>query len=274
MIIFYGDESGCHGKGDYVLSGYLAHKDTWDLFTANWRRFLASEFPKRIGYLKMSEWEHRTAERGHTGQFLEMDDWDASIRLDSLTELLCTFLKSGGIAEYTASISWDIYKKHVTGHCREVFDDPYYFLLMHIVKMSLDDLKRASPSFSDKIHFVFDAGNSAERHAQKHFSLLKKFSSPERRKYIGALTFEDDKECPPLQAADMIAWYTRRAMAGFPKDEDGSRRRRYEKLHAATRRGMRGEAMADLLTDFSRDVNTLTEDLASGRAMMVVEDDD
>src|SRR5438552_13332254 len=109
MVIFYGDESGSHGKGDYIVSGYLAHKDTWEFFTANWNRFLDAEFPEKIKYLKMSEWEHRIAEKGHVGQFLGMDDWAASLRLDSLTELLCIALKSGGIAEYTVSISWDLY---------------------------------------------------------------------------------------------------------------------------------------------------------------------
>lgn len=36
MVVFYGDESGSHGKGNYVISGYVAHKDTWSEFASMW----------------------------------------------------------------------------------------------------------------------------------------------------------------------------------------------------------------------------------------------
>lgn len=54
MVIFYGDESGTHGQGDYVISGYVAHETTWNIFTDNWRRFLDAELPHKIRYLKMA----------------------------------------------------------------------------------------------------------------------------------------------------------------------------------------------------------------------------
>ncbi|MDQ2945923.1 MAG: DUF3800 domain-containing protein, partial [Acidobacteriota bacterium] len=206
--------------------------------------------------------------------FVSMNAWEANLRLDSLVDLVCLSLRTGAIAEYTVSISWDLYNRNISGKCKVVFDDPYYFLMMHIVKMAMRDLRHTSPEFDGKIHFVFDDGNSAERHAQKHFHLLKKFSPKEMRRHIGALTFEDDKTCPPLQAADMIAWHTRRALAGFPKDEDGSRRTRYEKLRSATQSGIRGEAMEDLLEQFNRDVNALTEELEAGRVIVVMDEDD
>ncbi|HKV39756.1 MAG TPA: hypothetical protein VJX67_11135, partial [Blastocatellia bacterium] len=172
MVFFYGDESGSNGTGDYVLSGYLAHKSTWDLFSANWNRFLTTSLP--IKYLKMSQWEHRDSSKKHGGQFIGMNDLDADARLDSLVALMCTMLQTGAIGEYTVSISWDLYRRSINGACKQVFDDPYYVLMMHVVKMAMHGLRIKSPSFKGKIHFVFDAGNSAERHSQRHFYLLKK----------------------------------------------------------------------------------------------------
>src|SRR5260370_27137948 len=68
MVVFYGDESGTHGEGDYVISGYLSHKTTWDFFGKCWNEALQAPTPYPIEYLKMSEWEHRyPSKKGHKG---------------------------------------------------------------------------------------------------------------------------------------------------------------------------------------------------------------
>jgi len=271
MVIFYGDESGTHGKGDYVISGYLAHKSTWDLFNQEWPRFLGVA---GIDFLKMSQWEHRDPAKQHSGHFCGMTNIDACVRLDAMVELLCSLLTAGAIAEYSVSISWDLYRQHINGDCKRVFDDPYCYLMVNIVRMALHDLHRTSPDFNDKIDFVFDSGSSGERHAQEHFGLLKTYSPPELAKHIGTLDFDDDKGCPPLQAADLIAWHTRRALAGFPKDDDGSRRRRYERLRSSTHAGITGVATEELLVDFNNRVNKLSTRLATESAALASGNDD
>ncbi len=79
MVFFYEDESGSNRTGDYVLSGYLAHRSTWDLFIESWNKFRCGALP--IDYLKMSEWEHRDSARHHTGQFVSMNAWEANLRV-------------------------------------------------------------------------------------------------------------------------------------------------------------------------------------------------
>ena len=135
---------------------------------------------------------------------------------------------------------------------------------MNVVQLNLALLQQNAPAgFNSQLNFVMDQGNSAERNAQKHFQYLKTFSG-DLYKYIGSLTFEDDKDCPPLQAADMMAWHTRRALAGFPNDPDGSRRQRFEKLQSAVTSGARGISVDELLIDFNRRVNALAEHLELG----------
>jgi hypothetical protein len=156
MVVFYGDESGSHGQGDYVISGYLSHKTTWDLFAKCWNEALLAPTPYPIKYLKMSEWEHRYPSKGHSGEFLGWSDFDVNTKLLHLISVLNVFLRRGAIGELTCSISWDLYRKCVDGHCREVFDNPYYFNLRQITLQAITSVKEKEPTFDGKIDFVLD----------------------------------------------------------------------------------------------------------------------
>lgn len=273
MVTFYGDESGTGGTGDYAISGYLANNDTWKLFNREWERVLSAPTPRPIKYLKMSQWEHRDPAKKHTGEFLNWNDFDAGIKLDHLVTVFGVLLHSGAIGEYTSSIPWEVYNNSVSGKCKEVFSNPYYFNLFEIIQHATMDTLRF-PSFKGKIDFVFDVGNSAEKNAPKHFQYAKRFCSPDVRDKFGLLSFADDKETFPLQAADMIAWHHRRALAGFPKDEDGSRRRRYEFLTNAAKSYSRRYVLQDGLRQFNEAVNELTRKMESGEIAIIAPNED
>jgi hypothetical protein len=254
MVVFYGDESGTHGKGDYLISGYLSHRTTWDFFSDSWRQALAAPTPKPIRYLKMSEWQHRYSSKRHTGQFLDWSDTDAELKLSHLIAVLGIFLKNGSLGEFQASISWDLYRSCVDGECLKVFDNPYYFNLGQITKQAVRTVKEKDPKFDGKIHFVFDAGNSAEKNAPKHFSYIKKYAEPEIQKCIGAISFADDKDEPALQIADMLAWHTRRRLAGIDTPDD-VQSRNLDSLLNATRTYVRDMAQEEPLRAHSKAVN-------------------
>jgi hypothetical protein len=212
MVIFYGDESGTHGKGDYVVSGYVAHKTTWEFFAHEWNKALHAASPRRVDFLKMSQCHH------HDGQFAGWSDDDAILKLRHALSVLCVFLEKGSIGEFTSYISWDDYNQRVNGECKKFFDNPYYFDLMLITKRAAEFLKLKSPDFKGKINFVFDQGNVAEAKAPVHFQKIRDFADPEIAKYIGPISFADDKDEPGLQAADVIAWHTRRHLARVEGD--------------------------------------------------------
>jgi hypothetical protein len=94
MVVFYGDESGSHGKGDYVISGYIAHKDTWTEFAKMWNAACHSATPRRIEYLKMSQWQHRDPLK-HSGQFLGWSDDDAEEKIHRVLSVLGAYLDAG-----------------------------------------------------------------------------------------------------------------------------------------------------------------------------------
>jgi len=219
MVVFYGDESGSHGKGDYVISGYIAHKDTWTEFAKMWNAACHSATPRRIEYLKMSEWQHRDPLK-HSGQFLGWSDADAEQKIHRILAVLGAFLDGGHIGEFTSSISWDIYNRCIDGACKQVFSNPYYFNLMQITKRAAQFAKSKDPKFDGKIHFVFDEGNSAQAQASVHFQYMKSFAEDNLGALMGPISFASDKDEPALQAADVIAWHNRRNLAGIDTSND------------------------------------------------------
>lgn len=256
MVVFYGDESGTHGEGDYVISGYLSHKSTWDFFSKVWREALHAPTPRRIEYMKMSEWEHRDPAKGHSGQFLGWTNADADIKLSHMISVLQVFLKNGSIAEFTSSISWDLYRRYVDGYCLEVFDNPYYFNLRQVTLQAVQIIKKKDPAFSGKIHYVFDQGNSAEKNAPKHFGYTKLYAEPEIAACMGPISFVDDKDEPGLQAADLIAWHTRRHLTGIDPVDD-VRERDFEVLRDFPLSYCREAAQEDALIVFNVMVNQI-----------------
>ena len=264
MVTFYGDESGSGGSGNYIVSGYVAHKTTWDFFAREWNKALHAASPRRVDYLKMSEWQHRDPEKD-TGQFIGWNDEDATLKLQHALSILCLFLEQGSIGEFTSCVSWEDYNQRVNGECRKVFDNPYYFDLMLITKRAAEFVKIKSPDFKGKINFVFDQGNPAEPKAPVHFQKIREFADPEIAKYIGPLSFANDKDEPGLQAADASAWHTRRHLAGLDLPDD-IRQRHFRLLQECPRTFSRECIGGDGLSLFNDHVNCLIDNLNSANS--------
>jgi hypothetical protein len=267
LIIFYGDESGTHGKGDYFISGYLAHKTTWDAFRNAWNKALKADSPKPIKYLKMSEWQHRE------GEFCGWSDDEANRKLEHMLFVLSVFLKNGHICEHSCVISWEMYNRCTTGAFREIFDNPYYLNFKQVVMRACQRAVLVDPDFAGKIDFVLDEGNSAERGTPGHYIYVKAFAEPEVSKCMGSLTFANDKDEPGLQAADMLAWHSRRSNSGLDPASD-IRHEHFAFIQEAASHHMRERYLEDGLIEFNDRVNLLIDNLlAATGGRMLTEDD-
>jgi hypothetical protein len=71
----------------------------------------------------------------------------------------------------------------------------------------------AHHGYEDRIDFVLDAGNPRSSHVRKIHEIV---TADETMKMyqVGTLAFCDDETVPALQAADVIAWATRRRRSG------------------------------------------------------------
>jgi uncharacterized protein DUF3800 len=91
---------------------------------------------------------------------------------------------------------------------QSVLINPY--LLAHKAIINLTAQLQCDAGLKDKIDFVFDE-RTEERKIQRGFDYYLTTLTPEFEEVTGsAPIFRDDTEFLPLQAADLLAWWTRR----------------------------------------------------------------
>lgn len=212
---FYGDESGAHGKGTYLIAGYLATSENWEHFKALWTEKLAG--PRHVDYFKRGANYHGDK---------PFDGWSESEREAKLDAMVSVFDGFGGaIVEISSVISWDDYKVAMTGGIAAVFPNPYYFCLHGVVSSVIRWIQKAqidNPGIETGAEFVFDQQDGHEAGALHHYATVYK-QFPELQPMMLGCNFRDDKVTPGLQAADLIAWQIHRDIIKPPQDGDVSR---------------------------------------------------
>jgi hypothetical protein len=224
---FYGDESGSHGKGTYVIAGYMATAYNWEQFKVDWEAALA-ESPS-IPYF------HRGP--NHHGD-KPFDGWDEQTREAKLYRMIRVFEKfPGRIVELSSTIAWGDYEAVKTAPLGEVLSNPYYCCLHGVVSLALQWVKDKGEGAD--IDFIFDYQFQHQAEAVKQFTHIRqRFSDvPEVSTRMSGICFMDDERVAGLQAADLIAWQLRRDLVK-PKEDGGKSRPELEKLRAACGMGV------------------------------------
>src|ERR1035438_6307206 len=113
---FYGDESGSHGKGTYVIAGYLATAYNWEQFKIDWEAALA---------------ESPSVEYFHRGPNYHGDNpfggWDDSARSAKLYRMIRVFERfTGRIQELSSTIEWSDHPAVKSGPLGTALYDPYF----------------------------------------------------------------------------------------------------------------------------------------------------
>lgn len=221
---FYGDESGSHGDGPFVLSGYLADDGVWDRFEQGWHNALQAD-PK-IEYFHMRECIKLE------GQFEGFSRYTADRKMNALLDELLPFLRRGEITEYTAILDWDMYRNAVSGVAKKKYWNPYLFLIMAIQT----EVTKRIVDAGEPVYFFFDDQiDKLEHDAARQFARAKEALPPELGRLLHGQTFRSDKYCYQLQVADFIAWQRRRKELNLPEDRGG--RKEYKRVHSATKSG-------------------------------------
>jgi hypothetical protein len=209
---FYGDESGAHGKGTYLIAGYLATSENWDHFKALWKRKLAE--PRCVDYFKRGANYHGDK---------PFDGWSETERQAKLDTMISVFDNFGGaIVEISSTISWDDYKAVVVGEMATVFPNPYYFCFHGVVSSVVRWIQRAqseNPGVEAGAEFVFDQQDEHEAKSLYHYATVYN-QFPSLQPMMLGCDFRDDKVTPGLQAADLIAWQIQRDIVRPSQDGD------------------------------------------------------
>lgn len=191
------DDSGSDGSGEaFVLAGYVATDNQWINFSTEWSAVLKS-LP-RIEYFKMKE------ANSLRGQFWGWSQEDRNAKVSELVRVVKGNVQLG----VTCTVWWEDLKA-LSDEFGEVPWKPYP-LLFHGAMAAVTQYC-IQHEIDDKLRFVFgDQGIAGKRAAEVHEEVRDVLTKREKDVLGSKPVHLDDKIFLPLQAADLIAWQTRR----------------------------------------------------------------
>lgn len=199
-VLCFLDESGTDAKdsGHAVLAGTVMNRKDVSEFDTAWKSMLA-----RHG---LASGLHMI-ELGPKGRYPHLvGDACAEMLRDAVGVI-------NGCRIFTFGASWDN-RKHEALFSEEMRRK--YFSVYGLTFMMAVEINRASAAnqgYTADIDYVLDDGNRFKKHIVQMYDSIEK--APELAGHkVGSLDFKTDSEVPALQAADVIAWATRRVKAG------------------------------------------------------------
>lgn len=202
--IAYVDDSGSDPNDKvYMLAGVVLPAEQWSSLSKDWQRLM--EMPPRLEYFKASSVGDRDK-----GPFKDF----TGLQRREIVEKLVAALAALHPLTVSVSVSWEVFHEFRLKHALAgVFGNPYHFLYYNMIRMGAElCLKESQPM---PIDFVFDEHNKIGDGVRDLYDYFKDHAPVEWIRVLGKRpAFADEKCCVPLQAADLVAWYQRRKVAG------------------------------------------------------------
>lgn len=198
MLTAYFDDSGTHSKSDVVLwSGLCGNERQWALLSALWTEKLKSPSPAKdpLTHFHMA---HCQDSRG------EFAGWNRVATDFLVHELGGIILQSGvwGVACAVYRKDWD---DLVSGNWREAWGDAEQYAAMNCFT-NLSKMRLVAPNIlgEEKIAVAFDDRPSSNEHVKSCYDIYRMSSAVGAE--FASISFVSAAKCPPLQAADLVAW--------------------------------------------------------------------
>jgi hypothetical protein len=243
LIVFQAwiDDSGKEGKAQspvYVLAGFSAPKGVWEDFADEWQAELKQA--PALRYLKASDAYNLEGQFGYDKETKQPSEWiDAhrrgnknarDERLSKFVEIIAKHL----VPPNSYGLSWMLSHREYESTVRRLkalptatirdreevgrfFKNPYYLSFQRILGIELT-LRAAQAMFLgriEKTEILFDEdidNPTILEEAFRRFVQVVKMDDPGFLNCLQNKTpeYRDDKDNPPLQAADLLAWHIRR----------------------------------------------------------------
>jgi hypothetical protein len=210
MIQAYVDDSeGASANRPLVLAAYIHAAEEWIKFSDAWDAALHEE--PRIEYFKMVEAQNLR------DQFKGWSHKKRTRKLFRLAEVIAEF----GPFSLDCWLNARRHKEVLKPHAPYGLSSPYYplsFALACGVARVCHGHGANHP-----IDFIFDKQDNVSKHVLLFWDYTVSGQPPEWGGLINpSPIFRDDKDVLPLQAADFLAWHTRRELEGtYPKEYEG-----------------------------------------------------
>jgi hypothetical protein len=214
MLAFNGDGSGEHGRGPFVVAGYLG--DTWDWFELerDWEKELKKNPSIRHFHACDSILRQRDGRKDFGGEFA---GWTTDSVHRKCTNLAQAMVKhSDRFVAISSTLNWDMYHAVIGDDVfRKVFWTPYLIAVHGAIDLTL---KRSNEQFKlhrGRVAFMFDTeGDQLDADTAQHYRLSPSNFPFDMAARVGSISFDSDTKFPMLQPADFLAWSVRAKLAG------------------------------------------------------------
>jgi hypothetical protein len=189
------DDSGKESQADHrfvCLAGYLGHDQHWWGFAQHWRHLLMRHGVREV---HMKEWE-ATRRKNH---------WAKPYSNRILGEFI-EAIKGAQLIGFGVAVDADAWRKLPQEHRRR-FGDAQEFCFSRIMRCVIDRIDIAGER--EPLEIVFDQDFE---YSSRRLNILKHLykQDPRLAARISSIAFSDSRAHSQLQAADILAWETRR----------------------------------------------------------------
>jgi hypothetical protein len=187
----YIDGSGTGNPDLLVLAGYVAPSGVWADFSRDWQKRLSE---LKLDCFKMHEMAGRPEFAGYLYRTIEEH---------KITAAISCAVRTKELRKAVAEFPWpsDLVRP-------EGLTNPYYFGFKAITDMLSQ--YQGDLGIDEPVDFYFD-NQSEKANLSGIWPMLKLSSAPQFRKNMGSEpVFMSDDDTPPLQAADLYAWWVRK----------------------------------------------------------------
>jgi Protein of unknown function (DUF3800) len=225
MFLIFGDESGKLHQSDYTsFCGYVAHVSTWNTLSGMWN---ACRLRWQVPPIHMARVMHPDRKDDQWKRIKEEwgESWEA--KRDVMLGEFATLVKGSGIICVGGIVDAAYFRKVADSDpsFKAIFKDPIYMSFHSLLMRGIDKTEVVDTHASigividDDEEFamaVYQQLNNFRKELDPQ--LRKRYDEPTREKMkrvkdrVHAITFADDASHPGLQAADMIAYETRKMM--------------------------------------------------------------
>ncbi|WP_458389370.1 DUF3800 domain-containing protein [Sphingomonas sp. F9_3S_D5_B_2] len=198
---FIDDSESNTGERRLVLAAYVAPAQEWAEFSDAWEAALHRE--PRIEYFKMAEAQNRRD---------QFEGWSESKRTAKLVDL-ARVISAFSPLSVDCSMSTAHQKKVLKPYAPYGLATPYYPLVFALTC----GVARICHSLGVHLpcDFIFDRQDNVSKQVLLFWDHTISQQPPEWARLINpSPIFRDDKDFVALQAADMLAWHTRRDLEG------------------------------------------------------------
>lgn len=214
-LVCYADETGVHdatgkhhGAEVAAVAGYLSWKEDWAVFTPLWQAVL-----DRYGVAVFHMAEFANEKKCAQDCESPYHNWSRDQR-DRFVHELIPIARDNALAGFSGLISVRDYDRLMPEELKKGVVHPYYFCFQLFFDTVLESVRNKFDgpfAEGEQVAFFFDQQDEFGPKALEMYKQIHLARDAENR--MGAISFVDSRRCPPLQAADLLAFRTRKTLS-------------------------------------------------------------